>query len=80
MFRRLLDAILRRTPSSDAAPSPSVDHAGNRETTRVGRLSTEERDWEAASQQRSRDRQAASSEQAAKQQAHDLFTGEENAG
>jgi hypothetical protein len=56
MFRRLLDSVLRRTPASDAAPLSSTDHAGDRETQRVSRLSTEERDWEAASQQRSRDR------------------------
>jgi hypothetical protein len=78
MFRRLLDSALRRTPASDAAPPPATDHAGDRETTRVSRLSAEERDWEAASQQRSRDRTKAT-EHAAAQQERDLTTGAENA-
>jgi hypothetical protein len=78
MFRRVLDSLLRRTPSSDAASTLTADHAGDREMNRVGRLSTEERAWEAASQQRSRARTKAT-EQAATQQEHDLATGEENA-
>lgn len=66
MFRRLVDLLPGRS-KLDAAPAvPATDHAADR-------------DWEAASQQRSRDRDTANPEHAAAQQAHDLTTGVENA-
>ena len=60
MLRRLLDAVLRRTAPGRASP-PAVegtDHAARRETDRVGRLSPEDRQWEADSLQRNRDNRA----------------------
>ena len=57
MLRRLLDAVLRRAAPRADAPR-SEDYAGDRETERVGRMSDEDRAWEAASRQRDRDNQA----------------------
>ena len=57
MLRRLLDT-LRRRPAPPVAGAPrSGDYAGDRETKRAGRLSAEDRAWEAASLQRNRDNQ-----------------------
>jgi hypothetical protein len=78
MLRRLLDALRGRSVPASAPPAPSADHAGDRETSRVGRLSAEERAWEAASQQRSRERDTAAADHAAAQQARDLASGEEH--
>ena len=60
MFRRLLDAVLRRTaPRRESPPAVEGTHyTEQRETDRVGRLSPEDRKWEADSLQRNRDNRA----------------------
>jgi hypothetical protein len=42
-------------PTSESAAGTRVDFSGNREASRVSGLSEEDRAWETASQQRSRD-------------------------
>jgi hypothetical protein len=71
MLRRLLDVLRHRPAPPDAGAPRSGDHAADRETARVGRLSAEDRAWEtwetdnraweAASGQRNRDNWEAAS-------------------
>jgi hypothetical protein len=53
MLQRLLAKLRRPVPSAPAPAAP--DYVADRETDRVGHLSAEDRAWEAASQQRSRE-------------------------
>jgi hypothetical protein len=55
MLRRLIDRFRRRPDTPAAAPTP-LDHAQERENRRQGGMSDEDRAWEAASQDRDRQR------------------------
>ena len=58
MLRRLLDTLFARTKPPTTQP-PVADYAGERESRRLGQLSSEDRAWADASQQRARDAETA---------------------
>ena len=54
MLRRLLDTVLRRAKPTTTSPL-AKDYVGDRESERIGNLSAEDRAWEEAASQRSRE-------------------------